>query len=89
MVCRTIFVQGEWLDLEDGVQVWFKGGGTYRTGDFCLVPARTATGEVEWPRDEGRRPLLRPPGACCATTRRSRWCAPRATRWTCATFSRR
>ncbi|WP_348541661.1 DUF6519 domain-containing protein, partial [Streptomyces sp. MZ04] len=38
-----------WLDLEDGVQVWFEAGGTYRSGDHWLVPARTATGEVVWP----------------------------------------
>jgi hypothetical protein len=49
------FVQeGQWLELEDGVQVWFKpalGAATnqYRTGDYWLIPARTATGDVEWP----------------------------------------
>ncbi|MBE7169301.1 MAG: hypothetical protein INR73_01860 [Williamsia sp.] len=37
-----------WLDLEDGIQVKFSEG-TYRAGDYWLVPARTATGEVEWP----------------------------------------
>jgi hypothetical protein len=44
-----------WLDLEDGVQISFETGGTsgnggaYRTGDYWLIPARTATGDVEWP----------------------------------------
>jgi hypothetical protein len=37
-----------WLDLEQGVQVLFSGG-TYQSGDYWLVPARTGTGEIEWP----------------------------------------
>jgi WD40 repeat protein len=37
-----------WIDLEDGVQVKFTGG-TYKAGNYWLIPARTATGEVEWP----------------------------------------
>ncbi|MEU1598336.1 DUF6519 domain-containing protein [Streptomyces sp. NPDC005708] len=47
-------VEGTWLDIEDGVQVWFQAGqsekGTYRRGDYWLVPARTATGDVLWPQ---------------------------------------
>jgi hypothetical protein len=54
-------VEGEWLDLEDGVQVWFAPGGTYRPGDHWLLAARTVTGDVEWPRDDEGRPLLLPP----------------------------
>lgn len=53
--------EGTWLDLEDGVQVFFAAEGTYRPGDHWIVPARTATGTVEWPRDTARRPLLQPP----------------------------
>ncbi|WP_437674816.1 DUF6519 domain-containing protein [Sorangium sp. So ce131] len=41
----------DWLDLEDGVQIWFAKGGAYRVGDYWLIPARTATGDVEWPRE--------------------------------------
>ena len=37
-----------WLDLEEGIQVAFSSG-TYRSGDYWHFPARTATGEVEWP----------------------------------------
>ena len=37
-----------WIDLEDGIQVQFSPG-TYKTGEYWLVPARTATNEVEWP----------------------------------------
>lgn len=39
-----------WIDLEDGVQVHFTTG-TYKTGDYWLIPARTATADVEWPLD--------------------------------------
>ncbi len=39
-----------WLLLEDGVQIQFKpSGDRYRTGDYWLIPARTATGDIEWP----------------------------------------
>ncbi|WP_246212199.1 DUF6519 domain-containing protein [Streptomyces abyssomicinicus] len=53
--------EGEWLPLEDGVEVYFAKGGVYRTGDHWTVAARTATGGVEWPADASRRPLLRGP----------------------------
>nr|WSZ99660.1 DUF6519 domain-containing protein [Streptomyces sp. NBC_00857] len=53
--------EGGWLPLEDGVLVYFEPGKTYRSGDFWTVPARTATGDVEWPTDAARRPLLQSP----------------------------
>ncbi|RNG19592.1 DUF6519 domain-containing protein [Streptomyces botrytidirepellens] len=53
--------EGRWLPLEDGVEVYFAPGGTYRSGDHWLVPARTATGAVEWPVNAARKPLLRAP----------------------------
>ncbi len=53
--------EGEWLPLEDGIEVYFAKGGAYRTGDHWTVPARTATGGVEWPTDRARKPLLRAP----------------------------
>lgn len=42
-----------WLDLEDGVQVQFSNPTTtvYRAGDYWLIPARVATGDVEWPSE--------------------------------------
>ena len=40
-----------WLDIEDGVQVAFTAGGTYRSGDYWMIPARVATGDIEWPSD--------------------------------------
>ena len=52
----------EWLiTLEDGVQVQFQPDGQYRTGDYWLIPARTATGDVEWPRDKDGNPQSQPP----------------------------
>lgn len=37
-----------WIPLEGGIEVQFSEG-IYHTGDYWLIPARTATGEVEWP----------------------------------------
>jgi hypothetical protein len=48
---------GSWLSLEDGVQIQFQKpdqgppANQYRTGDYWLIPARTATGDVEWPTE--------------------------------------
>ncbi|MDB5034137.1 MAG: hypothetical protein JWQ98_1378 [Chlorobi bacterium] len=39
-----------WITLEDGVQVRFEPNVVYLPGDYWLIPARTATGDVEWPR---------------------------------------
>ncbi len=38
----------DWIDLEGGIQVRFSTG-SYRAGDYWLIPARAATGEIEWP----------------------------------------
>jgi hypothetical protein len=43
--------------LEDGVEIKFDAGGEYRTGDYWLIPGRTATGDVEWPDGASLRPL--------------------------------
>lgn len=44
-----------WIDLEDGVQVRFEGGDgrVYRSGDYWQIPARVATGSIEWPSAPG------------------------------------
>src|SRR5262249_23516207 len=44
----------DWIELEDGIQIQFQPSTSeppknYRTGDYWLIPARTATGDVEWP----------------------------------------
>ncbi len=44
----------QFIDLEDGVQIQFQANdGTYIRGDYWLIPARTATGNVEWPKIPG------------------------------------
>jgi hypothetical protein len=46
----------DWLTLEDGLQIQFRNlaegqpANQYRTGDYWLIPARTATSDVDWPR---------------------------------------
>src|ERR1051326_2030209 len=52
----ALIVEGDdWLDLENGVQIQFPAPtagqppAQYRTGDYWLIPARVATGDVEWP----------------------------------------
>jgi len=52
---------GTFLPLEDGVQVAFAAG-TYRTGDYWMIPARTATQDVEWPRDDQKNPVFQRAG---------------------------
>jgi len=39
-----------WMALERGVEVQFRVGGDYRTGDYWLVPARVASRDVGWPQ---------------------------------------
>jgi Family of unknown function (DUF6519) len=50
-----------WIDLEDGVQIQFSADGQYRTGDYWLIPARVATGTVEWPQTDDLNPQPLPP----------------------------
>ena len=45
----------DWIALEDGVQIQFTStaaGSVYRAGDYWLIPARIATGDVLWPRQK-------------------------------------
>jgi hypothetical protein len=50
-----------WHTLEDGIQIQFQTGATYRSGDYWLIPARTATGDVIWPRAANHQPLAQAP----------------------------
>lgn len=47
------------LPIEDGIEVRFEPG-DYRSGDYWLIPARTAldadTGQIEWPFDRAQPP---------------------------------
>lgn len=62
----VLFVFGQagdgWLDLEKGIQVQFQNEGTYRPGDYWLIPARTVTGDVEWPGEVDNPTALPPHG---------------------------
>jgi hypothetical protein len=61
----TTAVPADWIDLEDGVQIRFAPNGSYRTGDYWLIPARVATGALEWPTHLDAQKIavadLRPP----------------------------
>jgi hypothetical protein len=57
---NAALIKDDWLNLEDGIQIQFERGGFWRAGDYWLIPARTATGDIEWPR-EGDTPLPLPP----------------------------
>ena len=54
----------DWIDLENGIQIQFQPGTTgpngYQLGDYWLIPARTLTGDVEWPNGNDG-PLWLPP----------------------------
>jgi hypothetical protein len=52
--------RNNWINLENGVQVQF-GSGTYATGDYWLIPARTLTANIDWPVDPSSNPVFQPP----------------------------
>ncbi len=51
-----------WTELELGVQIRLKAG-TFRPGDYWLIPARTITGDIAWPRTAATppQPIPQPP----------------------------
>jgi hypothetical protein len=42
--------------LERGIHVRFSPGAVYRTGDFWLIPARVATGDILWRKTQSGAP---------------------------------
>lgn len=50
-----------WIDLEDGVQVRFVAGREYQSGDYWLIPARVATGRIDWREDMDGKPVPQAP----------------------------
>jgi hypothetical protein len=50
-----VAMTADWMPLEDGINVQFSDG-AYHAGDYWLIPARTATGEIEWPPYEVPNP---------------------------------
>lgn len=51
----------DWIDLEDGIQISFAPGRDYLSGDYWLIPARVATGGIEWPIDGSGDAMPLPP----------------------------
>ena len=56
---------GGYIALEGGVEILFSGA-QFKTGDYWLIPARTAIadteiGGIEWPEDAGGNPLALSP----------------------------
>jgi hypothetical protein len=58
--------ENQWVELSDGVEVQFSSvkapQGGFRTGDYWLVPTRTATGDVLWPGEPSDPQALGPHG---------------------------
>ncbi len=52
LVTESSTTDSGWINLEDGIQIRFAPGRTYRSGDYWLIPARVATGNIEWPLDD-------------------------------------
>ncbi len=48
------------IPLENGIEVEFTQG-QYASGDYWLIPARTATGEIEWPGADSDGDVFLPP----------------------------
>jgi hypothetical protein len=62
-VGAVLLRENTWLDLENGIQVFFEGGGqNYRSGDYWLIPARTATHDIEWPGGSANPESIPPHG---------------------------
>lgn len=50
----------EWITLENGIQVCFHRG-DYVSGDAWTIPARAATGQIDWPPCGGNGKAFQPP----------------------------
>lgn len=58
----TPITTGSFIALEDGVEIQFEPPGDgFRSGDYWIIPARTNTGDVEWPKDDQNTPIPQPP----------------------------
>jgi hypothetical protein len=52
--------ENTWQTLENGIQVNF-GPGTYQNGDYWTIPARAASGQIDWPPCGGNGNLFQSP----------------------------
>ena len=53
---------GTALALENGIEVTFRPG-TYQAGDYWTIPARTASGQIDWPPCGSNGDLFQPPNS--------------------------
>ena len=72
-VIQIVDDSSTWIPLESGIQVQFQKPAeatvSYRSGDYWLIPARIATGDIEWPQEADQdstgktvyAPLAKPP----------------------------
>jgi hypothetical protein len=55
-----ILMTNDWIPIENGIEIKFSEG-TYKTGDYWVIPARTNTGDIEWPPDSASGSTARAP----------------------------
>jgi len=65
----TVKEDDNWISLEYGIKIQFPkqtgqsaDNALYQTGDYWLIPARTATGDVEWPGPVDKPDAIPPHG---------------------------
>ncbi len=71
-------LSGTQIPLENGIQVDFTSG-EFQSGDYWTIPARTASGQIDWPPCGGNGNYYQPPGfmrvyqapVACVSVRRS------------------
>jgi hypothetical protein len=56
-----ILTRTGWVELEAGIKVQFDKDSDYKTGDYWLIPARSATNDIEWPNNQAEDPKNRQP----------------------------
>lgn len=56
-VSGEVWTDTEWIVLEHGLKVCFESENEYHSGDYWLIPARSATGEIEWLEESDGTPL--------------------------------
>ncbi len=62
-------VNAGWEEMaQDGIELKFAPG-SYRIGDYWLIPARTATAAIEWPQEAGKPAFRAPAGVLRAFAR--------------------